>query len=139
MVLGYLWDYPLAEKVRLGKGVDLSAYKGTELLMASGITGFIFSLLGLYLAVLICQRNKWHLLNAILPIIPILILSQLNLKIISIIRGIIRTPGTIFDGWAYYLFNGVVCVLIGVVILRQTWAMKNHNQIQKGRAEFQSA
>ncbi|RYZ22017.1 MAG: hypothetical protein EOO10_22000 [Chitinophagaceae bacterium] len=144
-ILGYLKNITLAEQVRHAngdstvlRGEEVTAVNLTDLQLTSGFASILGLVVGLIVSLIICKKRNWHWLNPVLSSIIVYLIGWVKLGETNFIARLLRLPGEMFDGVAYYLINGLVCILLALLIFVLMAKMKYPNNYISD-AKLQSA
>jgi hypothetical protein len=121
-ILGYLKNTSLAEEIRHSNGnisalnhEGLTAVSITDLVLSSGFASVLGLLVGLIIALIISRRSKWHWFNAVLALLIVYLSGWLKLESSDYVERLLRLHGERLNGVWYYLTNGLVCLLLGLL------------------------
>jgi hypothetical protein len=145
-VLGYLRNPDLAEQIRKANGL-ITVWSGDEftvssityLMFASGFASVIGLVVGLIISLFICRKRKWHWANPVLAFLLVYLTGWLHIDRLNFIGHLLRMPGETFNGIWYYLINGFVTVLFGLLTFVLIISMKHPDQNQRVTVKSQSA
>jgi len=145
-ILGYLRNYALAEQIRHSNG-DTTAIKGegltlvsiNDLVLASGIASHLGLLVGLVFALLICRKRKWHWISPTLALLLVYLTVWFQTDKMGFVGQLLRMPGDKFNGIWYYLINGLVCILLGLLTFMFINSLKRSDDNQHITTRQQSA
>ena len=145
-ILGYLRNYALAEQIRHSNG-DTTAIKGegftlvsvNDLGLASGFASLLGLLVGLVFALLICRKRKWHWISPTLALLLVYLTIWFQTDKMDFVGQLLRIPGEKFNGIWYYLINGLVCILLGLLTFMFINSLKRPDDNQHITTTQQSA
>lgn len=137
-ILGYLRNPTLAEQIRQAKSdttalssEELTVISSTDLILASGIAGLIALLLGLIISLIICRKYKWHWLNPVLALLFVYLIGWLQTDKLNFVGQLLRMPGEVFNGIWYYIINGSVSGILGLLMFTFISSMKHPDENQR--------
>jgi hypothetical protein len=126
-ILGFLKNPELAEKIREAKGemsflnIDLvTAGQLIDLLLISSLAGLLCLLSAIIISLLICWKRNHHWINAFLAFILFMLLMWLNISMPQPFVEILKIPGSFLNGTGYFIINGGVRLLSGLLIFYLT-------------------
>ena len=136
-ILGYLRNPTLAEQIRHSNG-DPAALNGegltvvsiTDLVLASGFGSVLGLLVGLIISLVICRIKKQHWINPLLAFLLVYLIGWFDIDGSSYLTQLLRIPGEALNGIWYYLINGLVSIVLGLMtfILIILMIRPNNNQ-----------
>jgi hypothetical protein len=145
-VLGYLSNSTLAVQIRQAKD-DTTALSGgrltmvsiTNLVLASGVASLVGLMVGLFISLIICRKRKWHWLNPVLALLLVYLAGWLQTGKLNFIRQVLRMPGEAFIGSWYYLINGFVSIILGLLTFALIYSMRHLDGNRRVTMKPQSA
>jgi len=124
LAFSYLFDLQLSEILRLSynpKGeISANNYEAgrladLNLFLALGRTiGLLFAF---GIAFLLAKKIRGNWVNPVVAFVIALVLGIFNLLAWSILQSVFLTPGSRFSGSSYYVVNGLVLIILGLIIL----------------------
>ena len=104
--------------------------KDLLILKLSGPAGLV---LGCLISILICLKRKWAWINTLVVFLIALLLDKLNFLGWDYLQSIFLTPGGLMrlEAPSFFLVNGSIMLLIGLLIFFMRWSMIFINSARK--------
>jgi hypothetical protein len=124
MILAYLTNVELIEIARTSpdfkkEAVDrnISSVDVANVVVATAIAYLAAKLLAFILAIVICIKRKWFWLNSFIALVLLYILGFFTTSGWDVLKYIFLFPGSFFNGAAFYIINGLIMLLLGLLFL----------------------
>jgi hypothetical protein len=118
-VFAFLNNVDAAETIRLSKSETerLTVASLSKLNVSLAIAFFIGYVVALCLSFIVSSKIKSSYINTLIAFILFYILAWLDWTGWSYLKTIFFLPGSLFDGWLYYLINGTVLLALGIFFI----------------------
>lgn len=143
MILSYLRYLELNEIIRTSPDPtnevvarNIQAADPVNLLVTLKISFPLGILAALIIALVVCYRRKLFWLNSFIAFAILFILNRFRLSGWQYVKNIFWLPGSSFDGAAYYITNGLVLLLPGLLLLFWKWRFDNKENVVIPRSNF---
>jgi p-aminobenzoyl-glutamate transporter AbgT len=104
-----------AQKAIIDRNYDIVALTNLNLTIA--LSNSIGLLTGFVISIIVSIKRKWPWINSLIVFIVIFSLGYLNLLGWEYLKNIFLLPGEALEGSWYYLLNGSMMLLTGLVLL----------------------
>ncbi len=139
LALSYLHDLQLSEILRLSynpqgemsaNNYEAGRLADLNLFLALGRT--IGLLLGFGIAYLLAKKIRGNWVNPAVAFVIALVLGIFNLLAWSKLQSVFLTPGSKFNGSSYYVVNGLVLIILGLIIIWVNHQSRKQRYAQRG-------
>jgi hypothetical protein len=135
MVLAFLNNVEVAEIIRLSSNEQekLAAISLTELNISTAIAYTFGEIIGLLICWLACRLKRLGYIN---PIIAFGLLTVLDWTVGTgwlLLKQIFLLPGELSSGVLYYLINGMIMIIAGLIIV--WWTGRKPTDLHNNRTE----